>query len=80
MIVIAVSTSLLILLLNTGVSNMWIKYSYICTDCDALTEITTLQKLYDYRGWCACGSANLMRVAIEDGRVKEKNVSKVTLP
>ena len=80
MIVIAVSTSLLILLLNIGVSNMWIKYSYICTDCDALTEITTLQKLYDYRGWCACGSANLMRVAIEDGRVKEKNVSKVTLP
>ncbi len=59
---------------------MWIKYSYVCTDCDALTEITTLQKLYDYRGWCACGSANLMRVAIEDGRVKEKKVKKVTLP
>jgi hypothetical protein len=59
---------------------MWIKYSYVCTDCDALTEITTLQKLYDYRGWCACGSANLMRVAIEDGRVKEKRVRKVTLP
>lgn len=50
---------------------MWIKYSYVCNDCDALTEITTLQKLYDYRGWCACGSANLVRVAIEDGRVKE---------
>jgi DNA-directed RNA polymerase subunit RPC12/RpoP len=59
---------------------MWIKYSYVCTDCDALTEITTLQKLIDYRGWCACGSPNLVRVAIEDGRVKEKNVRKVTLP
>jgi DNA-directed RNA polymerase subunit RPC12/RpoP len=59
---------------------MWIKYSYVCTDCDALTEITTLQRLYDYRGWCACGSANLVRVAVEDGRVKEKRVRKVTLP
>ena len=51
---------------------MWIKYSYVCNDCDALTEITTLQKLYDYRGWCACGSPNLVRVAVEDGRVKVK--------
>jgi hypothetical protein len=59
---------------------MWIKYSYVCNDCDALTEITTLQRLYDYRGWCACGSANLVRVAVEDGRVKEKRVRKVTLP
>jgi DNA-directed RNA polymerase subunit RPC12/RpoP len=59
---------------------MWIKYSYVCNDCDALTEITTLQKLIDYRGRCACGSANLVRVAIEDGRVKEKRVKKVTLP
>jgi DNA-directed RNA polymerase subunit RPC12/RpoP len=48
---------------------MWIKYSYVCNDCDALIEVTTLQKLYDYRGWCACGSPNLVRVAVEDARV-----------
>ena len=55
-----------------GSKVVWIKYSYVCNDCDALTEITTLQKLYDYRGWCACGSPNLVRVAVEDGRVKVK--------
>jgi DNA-directed RNA polymerase subunit RPC12/RpoP len=59
---------------------MWIKYSYVCTDCDALTEITTLQKLIDYRGWCACGSANLVRVAIEDATVHDDSVTKITLP
>lgn len=50
-------------------TEMWIKYSYVCNDCDALTEITTKKKLYDYRGWCSCGSANLTRVSVEDGRV-----------
>jgi DNA-directed RNA polymerase subunit RPC12/RpoP len=50
---------------------MWIKYSYVCTDCDALIEITTIQKLDDYRGWCACGSANLVRVAVEDSTVSK---------
>jgi DNA-directed RNA polymerase subunit RPC12/RpoP len=49
---------------------MWIKYSYVCSDCDALIEYTTLQKLYDYRGWCCCGSANINRVNVEDATVR----------
>ena len=48
---------------------MWIKYSYVCTDCDALIEITTLQLLYNYEGSCACGTTNLVRTSVKDGRV-----------
>jgi DNA-directed RNA polymerase subunit RPC12/RpoP len=59
---------------------MWIKYSYICTDCDALIEITSLQKFTVFDGQCPCGARALVRVAVEDGRVKEKRVKKVTLP
>ena len=40
----------------------WTKYEYLCTDCDALTEITTLKNLDDHRGWCSCGSANIIRI------------------
>jgi DNA-directed RNA polymerase subunit RPC12/RpoP len=29
---------------------MWTRYSYVCTDCDALTEITTVDDLSQYRG------------------------------
>jgi len=77
---IVISILHLIQLSSIGGNNMWIKYSYVCNDCDALTEITTIQKLYDYRGWCACGSANLVRVAIEDSTVKDKYETKITLP
>jgi hypothetical protein len=40
----------------------WFKYDYVCADCDALTEITTLEDLDDYRGWCSCGSPNLTAI------------------
>ena len=40
----------------------WFKYDYLCTDCDALTEVTTVKNLDDYRGWCSCGSANLTQI------------------
>ena len=40
----------------------WFKYDYLCTDCDALTEVTTVKNLDDYRGWCSCGSANIIRI------------------
>jgi len=40
----------------------WFKYDYVCADCDALIEITTLDNLDDYRGWCACGSANITHI------------------
>jgi hypothetical protein len=40
----------------------WTKYEYLCTDCDALTEVTTVKNLDNYRGWCSCGSANIIRI------------------
>lgn len=46
---------------------MWTKYDYVCSDCDALIEITTLDKLEDWRGWCPCGSANIINISVTDG-------------
>ena len=40
----------------------WFKYDYLCTDCDALTEVSTLKNLDEYRGWCSCGSANIIQI------------------
>jgi hypothetical protein len=48
----------------------WTKYDYICTDCDALIEITTLQNIREWRGWCSCGSANLINIGVRDADVK----------
>lgn len=48
---------------------MWIQYSYVCSDCDALTEVTTRQDLTDYRGWCSCGSPNLTLIGSLDATV-----------
>ena len=42
---------------------MWIKYDYLCTDCDALIEITTLQTIPKcFEPECACGSANIINI------------------
>jgi hypothetical protein len=49
----------------------WTKYEYLCTDCDALTEVTTVKNLDNYRGWCSCGSANIIRI-------NKLNVTEVT--
>jgi hypothetical protein len=49
----------------------WTKYEYLCTDCDALTEVTTVKNLDSYRGWCSCGSANIIRI-------NKLNVTEVT--
>ena len=49
----------------------WTRYEYLCTDCDALTEATTVKNLDDYRGWCSCGSANIIRI-------NKLNVTEVT--
>ena len=43
-------------------TNTWTKYEYLCTDCDALLEVTTLQDLDLWRPWCGCGSPNIIRV------------------
>ena len=45
---------------------MWTKYDYLCTDCDALMEITTLQNIREWRGWCSCGSPNLTNISVMD--------------
>ena len=49
---------------------MWTKYDYLCTDCDALHEITTLEDIKNWRGWCPCGSANLVLLGTADATVK----------
>ncbi len=45
-----------------SMDNNWTKYDYVCNDCDALMEITTLIKLKSWRGWCSCGSPNIINV------------------
>ena len=50
--------------------NEWNKYTYVCGTCDALTEITTLKDLKEYRGWCSCGSANLLWISKESATIQ----------
>ena len=50
-------------------NDKWDKYTYVCSDCDALTEITTVKNLKEYRGWCSCGSANLLWLSVEDSTI-----------
>lgn len=50
-------------------NDKWDKYTYVCGDCDALTEITTVKDLKEYRGWCSCGSANLLWLSVEDATI-----------
>jgi hypothetical protein len=45
----------------------WTKYDYLCTDCDALIEITTLKNIREWRGWCPCGSANIINIGTSNG-------------
>ena len=57
----------------------WTKYDYLCTDCDALMEITTLVNIREWRGWCSCGSANLVWLGSYDGNAPLlEPVTKVT--
>ena len=53
-----------------GTLTMWNKYDYLCTDCDALIEITTLENINKWRGWCPCGSANIVNLGVSDADVK----------
>ena len=55
---------------------MWTKYDYICTDCDALMEITTLKDIKEWRGWCSCGSPNLTNIGVSDATVYEGDTLK----
>jgi hypothetical protein len=59
----------------------WTKYDYLCTDCDALIEITTLKNIREWRGWCSCGSANIINIGVSDGNAPLfEPVIKVTPP
>jgi DNA-directed RNA polymerase subunit RPC12/RpoP len=58
---------------------MWTKYDYVCSDCDALIEITTLDNIREWRGWCPCGSANLINISVRDATVPD-DVSYITPP
>lgn len=56
----------------------WTKYDYVCNDCDALMEITTRIKLKSWRGWCSCGSANLVWIGSYDANRYEEPVTNIT--
>jgi hypothetical protein len=59
----------------------WTKYDYLCTDCDALIEITTLKNIREWRGWCPCGSANIINIGTSNGNAPIfEPVMKVTPP
>jgi hypothetical protein len=59
----------------------WTKYDYLCTDCDALIEITTLVNIREWRGWCSCGSVNVINIGVSDGNAPlSEPVMKVTPP
>jgi hypothetical protein len=49
-----------------SMDNNWTKYDYVCNDCDALMEVTTLINLRSWRGWCSCGSPNLVNIGVSD--------------
>ena len=51
---------------------MWTKYDYLCTDCDALIEITTLVDLRrDEYASCPCGSNKAINIGVTDATVYE---------
>jgi DNA-directed RNA polymerase subunit RPC12/RpoP len=58
----------------------WTKYDYLCTDCDALIEITTLQNLReDSYKYCPCNSTNVINIGVTDAFTPIiTDVSKVT--
>jgi hypothetical protein len=56
----------------------WTKYDYLCTDCDALIEITTLEDIRQWRGWCPCGSANIINIGVSDASRHEEPVTNIT--
>ena len=51
---------------------MWTKYDYLCTDCDALIEITTLVDLRrDEYASCPCGSNKAINIGVSDGNAPQ---------
>lgn len=55
---------------------MWTKYDYVCTDCDALIEITTLQNLRELDSPdCMCGSIHTINISVTDATVPVTNIT-----
>jgi hypothetical protein len=47
---------------------MWYKYDYLCTHCDALIQITTLEYLTDsFEPQCPCGARSIIYIGVSDG-------------
>ena len=58
---------------------MWTKYDYLCTDCDALYEITTLQIIPAcFEPQCACGSDKMIGIGYSDASRHEEPVTNIT--
>jgi len=60
--------------------SVWTKYDYLCTDCDALIEITTLVDIRrDEYASCPCGSNKAINIGVSDGYAPIiTDVSKIT--
>ena len=57
---------------------MWTKYNYLCTDCDAMIEITT-QAYPVIDPACSCRrSSHIILLGIEDGNNPDEPVTEVT--
>lgn len=61
---------------------IWTKYDYVCSDCDALIEITTLDNIREWEGTCPCGSVNIINISVRDGNapvidITPKNIVKI---
>jgi len=55
---------------------MWTKYDYVCSDCDALIEITTLDNLRDSDDpTCPCGSNNTINISVRDATLPVINIT-----
>lgn len=55
---------------------MWTKYDYVCSDCDALIEITTLDNLRDADNpTCTCRSNNTINISVTDGNAPVINIT-----
>lgn len=58
---------------------MWTKYSYVCPDCDALIEITSLEGIpMPFDPVCPCGCNSLINIGVYDATVPNTDVTQVT--
>ena len=57
----------------------WTKYDYVCTNCDALIEITTLDGIpLGFDPQCPCGSNSTIHIGAYDATVPDVDVTDIT--